>query len=265
MIDYIIHYLDPLNKKINGRYSSTGRALNCDFKGYRFKSYYLPFIDNLKNNFKLNSYIEYKIDSFLYMKLLNHNIKKSNFFKKNIYNIYIVIFKYINYINYLHNIVYWSYKYIYYIHIFNTVILQKDFKNNLIVLNYSSKQLILNINMNNGYTTIITVGKVLSSLNILKKSNKKTVKSLKLFSEYIYNFFIKFKKIFNKKKIFILKIKNTNKHLYIDIKLLNILYRILNIKHIIYSHKIPNSYFFFKKIKSIKRRLKKKLIKYENL
>lgn len=110
---------------------------------------------------------------------------------------------------------------------------------------------------------VLSVGKVLSSLNVLKKSNKKTTKGIKLFSEYIYNFFLKYKIIFNKNNHFILKIKNINKRVYIDTKILNIIFRSLNIKSIIYYSKIPNSYCFKKKIKSIKKRLKKKLIKYK--
>lgn len=110
---------------------------------------------------------------------------------------------------------------------------------------------------------MLSVGKVLSSLSNLKKANKKTVKSIKLFSEYIYNFFLKYKIIFNKKNFFILKIKNINKRIYIDTKILNIIFRSLNVKGTIYSNSIPNNYFFKKKIKSIKRRLKKKILKYE--
>jgi hypothetical protein len=145
----------------------------------------------------------------------------------------------------------------------NNIFEQKNF--NIIVLSYVSKQLKLNIKNKKNFNIFnLSVGKVLSSLNILEKKKKKTVKGRKFFIEYLKNFFIKFYYIFNNEKNTILKIKQLSKNVVIDKKLLIILYKYFNIKLLISSTSLPNNFFFKKKIKSIKKRLKKNLIKYEN-
>lgn len=109
-----------------------------------------------------------------------------------------------------------------------------------------------------------STGKILASLGIKKKSQKKTHKSEKLFIEYLRNYiniyinrnFLKINTIF---KIFKLnKINNINN------KLLKLLFRKFKIIILLNKFKLPNKPLKVKKIRSIKKRLKKLVIKNEN-
>lgn len=164
----------------------------------------------------------------------------------------------------------WNWYYIYYINnLFFKNLINKNNKStfekyNLIVINYKSKQIRLTINTSKNTIYNLSVGRVLSSLSIREKSKKKSSKGERLFIEYLPNF-IKNKNFkFGIKKLLIIKLKNFKK----SVNLNETIYKILNknffIVNTIYDFKIPNNFNKLKKIRSIKRRLKKRIIKDEN-
>lgn len=188
----------------------------------------------------------------------------------NIFNeVLIITRKVTNYsdkLNYLFN---WYY--IYYI----TSLLKKNltdkFNNNLfekyniITINFKSKQTRLNIISFKNKILNLSVGKVLKSLNILEKSKKKTSKGDRLFIEYLGNYLNNSQQLFGLAKLAILKFINFKTKNKINNNILKILNKQFSISKIIYKFNIANNYFNFKKIRSIKKRLKKRIVKLENI
>lgn len=138
-------------------------------------------------------------------------------------------------------------------------------KYNIITINCKSKQFRFNIISFKNKIYNLTVGRVLSSLNMLEKSKKKSNKGERLFIEYLNNFLNLNKKNFGLSKLSILKIKNSRTKFKLNNSFFKILNLNFNITKIIYDYKLPNNYSKFKKVRSIKKRIKKKIIKMENI
>lgn len=164
----------------------------------------------------------------------------------------------------------WNWYYLYYINnLFFYNLINKNNKStyekfNIISINLKSKQYRISINSSRDTIFNLSVGRVLASLNILIKSKKKSNKGERLFIEYLTNFFKSIKNKFGDKKLAIIKLIGIKKNYNINegvFKLLNKNFYIINL---INELKLPNSYFKYKKIRSIKRRLKKRIIKDEN-
>nr|YP_740785.1 Ymf61 [Tetrahymena paravorax]ABI51694.1 Ymf61 [Tetrahymena paravorax] len=166
----------------------------------------------------------------------------------------------------------WNWYYMYYIsNNYEKVISNKlnysfidNDKINLITINLKSKQLKISINSANKKIFNLTVGKVLSNLNISEKAKKKSNKGERLFIEYIINFLETKSQFFGTNKKGLLKIKYLKKASKISELLLKNLNKYFRITNIITYYNISNSYLKFKKIRSIKRRLTKKIIKNES-
>lgn len=164
----------------------------------------------------------------------------------------------------------WNWYYIYYINnLFSKNLINKNNnntfeKNNLIVFNLKSKQIRLTINSTKNTIFNLSVGKILASLNIKEKSKKKSNKGERLFIEYLINFFKNNINKFGNKKLTIIKLKYYKKNYNLNENLFKTLNKNLYIINTIYDFKIPNNFSKFKKIRSIKRRLKKRIIKDEN-
>nr|YP_740829.1 Ymf61 [Tetrahymena pigmentosa]ABI51738.1 Ymf61 [Tetrahymena pigmentosa] len=196
----------------------------------------------------------------------NFNLLGKYYSKTFYYNIYPL---YRNLTN-KNSILIWNWYYIYYINnLFFYNLINNNNKNNfekynILVINLKSKQLRISINSSKNTIFNLSVGRVLSTLNIDIKSKKKSNKGERLFIEYITNFLNNNKNFFGLKKLCIIKIIGLKKNFTINegiFKLLNKNFFILNL---INELKLPNNYFKYKKIRSIKRRLKKRIIKDEN-
>lgn len=212
-----------------------GRALNCGFSGYGFKSCCLPYILDFKINIISNLALKKKIKK-------NYNILISNKIKLLKFNtmfFYSFLYNYINIKNYIN----------YYKNYLNI--------NNIILLNLNNKQAkinLLDLDIKKKY--IFTIGLVLKILNIYKKSSRRSIQMLK----YLINFLIKKYLITWSNKKFMFVIKGLKK---------NFIKIVYFFKFIIYKFNIKFFYInptkFFKitkikKIRSIKRRVYKKLI-----
>nr|YP_740740.1 Ymf61 [Tetrahymena malaccensis]ABI51649.1 Ymf61 [Tetrahymena malaccensis] len=138
-------------------------------------------------------------------------------------------------------------------------------KPNIFIFNLKSKQIRLAILTSKNYVYNLTVGKILASLNIKEKSKKKSNKGERLFSEYLENFFKNKNNRFGLKKLIIIKLKYFRKGFKLHDSIFKILNKNFFILNNIYDFKIPNNFNKFKKIRSIKKRIKKKIIKDENL
>nr|NP_149388.1 ymf61 [Tetrahymena thermophila]AAK77585.1 ymf61 [Tetrahymena thermophila]6Z1P_Bk Chain Bk, Ymf61 [Tetrahymena thermophila SB210] len=164
----------------------------------------------------------------------------------------------------------WYWYYLYYIkNIYFKNLINKNNnyvfeKPNIFVFNIKSKQIRLAVLTSKNYVYNLTVGKILSSLNIKEKSKKKSNKGERLFSEYLENFFKNKNIRFGTKKLAIIKLKYFKKGFKLHESIFKTLNKNLFIINTIYDFKVPNNFFKFKKIRSIKKRIKKKLIKDEN-
>lgn len=164
----------------------------------------------------------------------------------------------------------WYWYYLYYIkniYFKNLINKHNNFtfeKANIFVFNMKSKQIRLSILTSKNYTYNLTVGKILSSLNIKEKSKKKSNKGERLFSEYLENFFKNKNIKFGIKKLSIIKLKYFKKNFKLHDSIFKILNKNLFIINTIHDFKIANNFSKFKKVRSIKKRIKKKLIKDEN-
>jgi hypothetical protein len=134
-----------------------------------------------------------------------------------------------------------------------------------LTVNFKNKQLRLNIITNTNKIFNLTVGRVLSTLNILDKSKKKTNKGERLFFEYLGNFFKNNYKFFGISKISILKIINIKKNSKLSEHIIRFLNLKLIISKIVYDFRIPNNFSKLKKVRSIKKRIKKRIVKNENI
>lgn len=274
-----MYFLDQLNNiYIYGRYSSTGRALDCGSNGYRFKSYYLPlilqkefldkktifFYEGYKWDFTIDLIHKIKINilnknlnllcleySYILNKLLIISRKTSNFTEK--LN-YFYFWYYIYYINS-----------IYKKNLTDSLNMNLYEKYNIITINFKNKQFRLNIVSFKNKIINLTVGKVLVSLNILDKSKKKTNKGERLFIEYLSNYLNNTQNLYGSSKLAVLKIINGRSTSKLNNNILKILNFKFNISKLIYSFNISNNYSKLKKIRSIKKRLKKRIIKLENI
>ena len=277
MIIYITSFPDQQNKILNGRYSSTGRALDCGSNGYRFKSYYLPIILqkeelDLKSSFLYEGYKwEYSIDLIFDIEntILNKNNNLLCLYYGNLLTKVLSIFRkttsFPDNLNYIYN---WYN--LYYINcILNKNLTDKNNKNlyekhNLIVINFKSKQLRINILSTKNKILNLSVGRVLATLKIKEKSKKKTNKGERLLLEYLNNFFVKTIKLYGISRLSILKIVNGRIKTKLSNSLLKKLNQTFKITKIVYDYKISNNFLKLKKIRSIKKRIKKKIIKQEN-
>lgn len=133
--------------------------------------------------------------------------------------------------------------------------------NTIILVNFKNKQVKLNLcllDSNKQY--LFTVGLILKILNLYKKSNRKNI----LFLKYLINYLIKkYLILHNKKTMFIIKglVKNYIKVLYYFKQItlnFNINFFLINPIKIFNNLKI-------KKKRSIKRRLFKKLVDFNNI
>lgn len=184
-------------------------------------------------------------------------------------NVMLSIFRKITYKNF-NFIKIWNWYYIYYINnLFSKNLINKNNNNtferyNLITFNLKSKQIRITINSSKNTIFNLSVGKILSSLNIKEKSKKKSSKGERLFIEYLSNFFKNNINKFGNKKLTILKLKYYKKNANLNENIFKTLNKNLFITSTIHDLKIPNNFSKFKKIRSIKRRLKKRIIKDEN-
>lgn len=164
----------------------------------------------------------------------------------------------------------WNWYYLYYINnlFFYNLINNNNRGNfekyNILVINLKSKQLRISINSSKNTIFNLSVGRVLSTLNIDIKSKKKSNKGERLFIEYITNFLNNNKNSFGLKKLCIIKIIGLKKNFSINESIFKLLNKNFYILNLINELKLPNNYFKYKKIRSIKRRLKKRIIKDEN-
>ena len=277
MIIYITSFPDQQSKILNGRYSSIGRALDCGSNGYRFKSYYLPIILqkeelDLKSSFLYEGYKwEYSIDLIFDVEntILNKNNNLLCLYYGNLLTKVLSIFRkttsFTDNLNYIYN---WYN--LYYINcILNKNLTDKNNKNlyekhNLIVINFKSKQLRINILSTKNKILNLSVGRVLATLKIKEKSKKKTNKGERLLLEYLNNFFVKTIKLYGISRLSILKIVNGRIKTKLSNSLLKKLNQTFKITKIVYDYKISNNFLKLKKIRSIKKRIKKKIIKQEN-
>lgn len=168
------------------------------------------------------------------------------------------------------NYIYFWY-YTYYINsLFNTNLTDKLYtqifeKYNIITLNLKKKQLRLTILTQKNKVLNLTVGLVLATLNILDKSKKKTNKGERLFIEYLSNFFKNVSKFTNINSPTILKIIYSRPKSKIHSNIIKLLNNNFLISKIIFDFKIANNYTKLKKIRSIKKRIKKKIIKLDSI
>ncbi len=137
-------------------------------------------------------------------------------------------------------------------------------KYNIISLNLKSKQIRLSIISSKNTIYNISAGRVTASLKITEKKKKKSSKGERLFVEYLTNFCKNNKHKFGLNKNAIFKIIGLKKKISIREAIFKILNRNFSVLKFIYDLKSPNNYFKFKKIRSIKRRLKKRIVKNEN-
>ena len=162
----------------------------------------------------------------------------------------------------------WNWYYMYYINsLFINNLTSNNFdlfeKYNIIATNFKSKQFRLSIITSNNSIYNLTIGRVLASLNIKEKSKKKSDKGERLFVEFLLNFFKKNNLKFGLNKYAIFKITGLKKKYSIRDSILKTLNKNFNILAMINNFSIPNNYSKFKKIRSIKRRLKKRIVKNE--
>lgn len=162
----------------------------------------------------------------------------------------------------------WNWYYLYYINfLFTKNLTLKNFdlfeKYNLIVTNFKSKQFRLSIITSKNNIFNLSVGRVLASLNIYEKSKKKSDKGERLFVEFLLNFFKKNNLKFGLNKYAIFKITGLRKKNTIRDAILKTLNTNFNILFFVNNFNTPNNYSKFKKIRSIKRRLKKRIVKNE--
>lgn len=137
-------------------------------------------------------------------------------------------------------------------------------KTNLIVISLKSRQLRITIISTSGTIYNISVGRILSSLKIFEKAKKKSNKGERLFLEYLNNFFQEKINKFGDNKTAIMKINHFKKYFPMEEQIYKICNKYITILSNSIEIRLPNNYFKYKKVRSIKRRLTKKIIKNEN-
>ncbi len=168
---------------------------------------------------------------------------------------------------------YWYSKYLYfisYIYIKNKIKYKKNFKEykrfkyNIIILNFYNKQTRVDLKYFNKYNISFSVGVILKRYGIKEKFQKKSLRGEKIFFEYLNLYILKHYYLFTKINLSILKIKQITRRIRFPLKFIKLLLKRFKLDLIISQPFQPNNYKFNKKIKAIKKRLKKKNIKYEN-
>lgn len=137
-------------------------------------------------------------------------------------------------------------------------------KINLIVFNLKSKQIRITINTATKTIYNLSTSRVLRSLGIREKAKKKSNKGERLFIEYLENYLRIYNFIFGSKKVAIFKINFLKKNTNILKTIFKLFNKYTKVISFIVDNKISNNYKKLKKIRSIKKRLKKKIIKDEN-
>jgi len=186
-----------------------------------------------------NSYIVLKKNIDIFITILTKSEKIFNLYYK------ITFFKKCNFIILLNNYIKWNLNDV-------TKINNKKIQNNCIFLIKFKKQLLSSIMLNGKLKKFLTNGVFIKKLD-LKKSQKKDDKIVLI---NLNDCILFIKKNFFKSNI-VVNIKNTNNKF---IKVINFIKKNFNtLKYLlIYTPKIPYSNFKYKKVKSIKRKLKKK-------
>lgn len=195
---------------------------------------FINWYDYYKNSF--NKQIKKLIKKFF-----NLNIYKSKLNNKKLNLIYL---KYVNYLNFKN-----------YFLINKKYIFLKNYF--LFILNIKKKKPFVNIIIKDKVLLAVSSGFILKKLNISEKKSKKSLKTLYLMLKIIINNLNK--NFFNYKKI-ICQIKGSKKRLF---QIILFLKKKIKFNNIIFIY-TPNFYqnsIKFKKIKSIKKRLRKKFIK----
>jgi hypothetical protein len=190
-------------------------------------------------------------------------------YNKVINNFLLVLRRSINFFDDTNYIYYWYYTY-YISALFGKNLTDSNNKKlfekyNIISVNFKSKQLRLNILTYKSKVLNITVGRVLATLKIIDKSKKKTNKGERLLVEYLSNFLTNTSKFFGKARIAVLKVINGRYKNKLNANLLKILNQKFRISKLIYDFKVANNFFKLKKVRSIKKRIKKRIIKQENI
>lgn len=164
----------------------------------------------------------------------------------------------------------WNWYYLYYInYIFNNNLINANNssnfeKYNIISINLRSKQFRLSIITSKNTIYNLSIGRALSTLNLLDKFTKKSNKGERLFVEYLTNFLLEKTEKLGLNKIAILNILGFKKGYDISESIIKLLSKNFLISNIVNIFKLPNNYSKLKRIKSIKRRLKKRIVKGEN-
>jgi hypothetical protein len=140
----------------------------------------------------------------------------------------------------------------------------KKLKYNIIILNYYKKHLKLNIKYFNKYNLDFSVGTILKRYGVIEKYQKKSNKGEKIFFEYLTLYILKHYYLYTKINYSIFKVKQISKNFKIYFKFLKFISKKFKLKISINQLILPNNFNYNKKIKSIKRKFKKKNIKFEN-
>ena len=219
--------------------------LNCGFKSYRFKSYYPPLLLILKKKKKKYFFKNYLfIIKFIFLKkIINYNI---NLNLKKFKILLLIIFKYYsNYLNYLKNI----------------ILNNNNNRGTILLINFKTSQpffSILNIKKLNTQLTFSSIT-ILKLLKISKKGLKKNNKNILIILNFLKKNIFKNIDLSNFTVIFKI-IKNSQKIILDFLKTI----KAVNIKYVLISKKTSYSFRTYKKIRSIKRRLRKKMVKSLN-
>lgn len=205
----------------------------------------LYYIEELENDVELEEWLNE------YTKTFTKKIKKlmKNFYKLNLYKtttnvkLNLIYLKYINYYNFR-----------------NYFLINKRFNKiiyyYLFMLNIKKKKPFVNITLRNKTLLSVSTGFLLKKLNIEEKKSKKSLKTLYLLLKIVIN---NLNKNFKNYQRIICNIKGSKKRLF---QIIIFLKKKINFNNIIFIY-TPNFYqnsIKFKKIKSIKRRLRKKFI-----
>lgn len=136
---------------------------------------------------------------------------------------------------------------------------------NILVFNLKNKQMRMSITTHKNKIYNLSVGRVLKTLSITDKSKKKTNKGERLFIEFLSNFLLNKSTKFGLSKLAFIKIINIRKKTYLNETLIKLLNSKFSILKIIFDFRISNNYTKLGGVRSIKRRLKKRLVRNENL
>jgi hypothetical protein len=219
------------------------------------KIFWYNIYKNLKINKNKKLLINKNIDYYISKNLIINRFKKINFFLKNYlfinklikelrlytnYKRYNIINLYANYyILKTHNLVKFNYK-----------------KFVIIIINILKKKIFITLIKNNKLILNLSPGIITKKLEINNKNAKKNLKIINLMIKTIIN---NFKKLY-KSEYYFIQIKGAKNNIYTILNLLKIR---VNLKktYFIFSPFINYNNYKFKKIRSIKRKLRKKFIK----